>query len=71
MWTFALGMICGIIFGGCTEIAPDGIMDHGIYLSKEECETAVRESMLQKLETMPSTEDVVLTIICGRPKNMA
>ena len=71
MWTFASGIICGVIFGGCIVVTPDGIKEHDFFLQKKECEITTQENMLETLKTIPSTEDVVLTIICEKPENAA
>ena len=71
MWIFTSGIICGIIFRGCIEIVPSGTINHGFHPTKKECEIKVKESMLQTLKKIPSTEDVILVIKCGIPKNIA
>ena len=70
MWIFTSGIVCGIIFGGCTLIVPDGKTSHGVYPTKKECEIEVRKNMLQAIEDVPSSEDVVILIECGIQKNM-
>ena len=70
MWIFTSGIVCGIIFGGCTLIVPDGKINHGVHPTKKECEIKVRENMLQVIQDVPSSEDVIILIECGIQKNM-